>query len=125
MDLTAEEKRHLVTFLSAELLSALEEPWDWVAINAKGFLFLSPRQAAGTFMLVTNYIIIIYFKKKHFSHTNEIHSALFLRYHVFRDGLDISCQVIMLVLSNTLTWILRNYHRKLQFQQYTYDNFQF
>ncbi len=49
MDLTAEEKRHLVTFLSAELLSILEEPWDWVAINAKGFLYLSPRQAAGTF----------------------------------------------------------------------------
>jgi hypothetical protein len=54
MDLSAEEKRHLVTLLSAELLPILEEPWDWVAINAKGFLFLSPRQAAGTFILVTD-----------------------------------------------------------------------
>jgi hypothetical protein len=76
MDLTAEEKRHLVTFLSAELLSALEEPWDWVAINAKGFLFLSPRQTAGTFMLVTDYIIIIYFQKI-ISHTQMKFSSLF------------------------------------------------
>jgi hypothetical protein len=54
MDLSGEEKRHLVTLLSADPLPILEEPWDWVAINAKGFLFFSPRQAAGTVILVTD-----------------------------------------------------------------------
>ncbi len=44
---TSEEERHLVSFLAADLLSILEDPWDWAAISAKGFLFFSPRQAAG------------------------------------------------------------------------------
>jgi hypothetical protein len=33
--------------------------WDWAAISAKGFLFFSPRQAAGIkFQLVVNVIIL-------------------------------------------------------------------
>jgi len=41
-----EEDRNMNTFLAENLLSILEDPWDWESLTARGFLYFSPRQAA-------------------------------------------------------------------------------